>query len=309
MIFTTLFTNLLPLYAIIAIGFVAGRLFHLDRKALADLSLYVLMPVTVFGFIAQIDLKPEYALLPLISFGLQSIMGLSAFVLAKKIWSDSTPNLLAMCASMPNSGYFGLPLVVLLFDTHWAGVYTFFLLGGILYEATFGYYIAARGHFDARQSLQKLIRFPVLYALAAALALNLSGLAFNDQAVTYWGYFKGAYIVVGMMIIGTALAKMDRLEFGGGRFFGIVLAWKFALWPLTALTLVGFDRLVTGWLDQNLHSLILIFSILPPAANIAAFAAQLNLTPEKAATTVLFGTLFALLYIPAVFWIFGIEVG
>jgi len=52
--------------------------------------------------------------------------------------------------------------------------------------------------------------------------------------------------------------------------------------------------------------LMLILSIVPPAANIAAFAAQLNVQPEKAATTVLLCTIFALFYIPFIVMISGI---
>ena len=52
--------------------------------------------------------------------------------------------------------------------------------------------------------------------------------------------------------------------------------------------------------------MLLIMSIVPPAANIAAFAATLDLNPEKAATTVLLGTIFALFYIPAVLVLSGL---
>ncbi len=305
MIFTTLFTNLIPLYVIIGIGFAAGRLFDLDRKSLADLSIFVLMPVTLFGFIGQIEVKWEYVLLPFVTYAMHLVLAITALFVGRKIWEDETPNLLSICAGMVNTGYFGLPVVALLFDTQWAGVYTFLLLGAVFFEASYGYFFAARGHFTAKESLKKLAKLPALYAIAAAIIFNLSGLSFNAQTITYWEHFKGAYIIIGMMIIGVALSRVKKLEFGGGRFFAIVQVWQWILWPLVALAIVSFDKSFTGWFDDQVHKLIIVYSILPPAANIAAFAAQLNLTPEKAATTVLVGTVIGLFYIPAALWFLG----
>jgi hypothetical protein len=306
LIFHELLTNLLPLYVIIAIGFAAGRLFDIDRRAIADLILFVLMPVTIFGFVVQTELRPEYALLPFIFFGLLLFMSASALFAGRRMWRDNTPNLFALCSAMPNAGYFGLPLVALLFDVRWVGVYSLMLLGGVFFEATFGYYIAARGNFDVRQSLGKLVRFPVIYAVIVAIIANLAGYEPQEQALKYWEYFRGGYIVTGMMIVGLALAKTEKLDFGGGRFFALVFTWKFLFWPLVALMLVLFDRIVSGIMQEEVHRLLLLLSILPSAANITAFAAQLDLSPDKAATAVVGGTLFALAYIPAVFCIFGI---
>ena len=53
-------------------------------------------------------------------------------------------------------------------------------------------------------------------------------------------------------------------------------------------------------------NIVILITIVPPAANSVAFAAQLNIRPEKAATTVLLGTVLALFYIPAVIWLVGI---
>lgn len=47
-------------------------------------------------------------------------------------------------------------------------------------------------------------------------------------------------------------------------------------------------------------------NIVPSAANVVAFSAQLNDQPEKAATPVLAGTIFTLFYIPVVVWSIGI---
>jgi len=306
-IFLTLFTNLVPLYILIALGFIAGRYLNVDRNSIANLVIYLCLPVVAFGFVATLEFHPIYALLPLLILSISTIVGVGVYILGQKIFGDNRANLLSMCASMPNSGYFGLPLVLLLFkdQPQWVGVYMFMMLGVTIYEATIGYYIAARGAFSVRDSIKKLIKFPALYAIALALIVNASGYDLPDLFTTYWGYFKGAYVVMGMMIIGVALASVEKFVFGP-RFLSLVILGKFALWPVLALGVVMLDKAYFGLFTPEIHKLITILSIVPPAANIAAFAAQLNVQPEKAATTVLICTILALFYIPVVVLITGI---
>ena len=208
-IFLTLFTNLIPLYVLIALGFVAGRYLNVDRHSIANLVIYLCLPVVAFGFVSQLEFQFSYIFLPILILFVCSAVGLSVYALGQKAFGDNRANLLSMCASMPNSGYFGLPLVLLLFDAQWVGVYMFMMLGVTIYEATIGYYIAARGSYSVRDSLIKLAKFPALYAIALALIVNVTETEMSDLFITYWGYFKGAYVIMGMMIFGAALAKVD----------------------------------------------------------------------------------------------------
>lgn len=305
-IFFTLFTNLLPLYVLIALGYFAARVLKVDRQNLGTLAIYMFMPVVVFGFVARLDFKFEMLALPVVMFSISVITGLGALYIGRKVYQDSQANLLALCASMGNTGYFGLPLVFLFFTPEQTAIYIFMMLGGSVYEATFGYYIAARGAFDARTSLKKIIRFPSIYAITLGLIVNQSGLVLPETFWTYWGHFKGAYVVVGMMIVGAALAGVKKLVFGP-RFLAQVIFWKFMVWPALAYGFVSLDNLYTHWFTPDIHNLLLVMSIVPPAANIAAFAAQMNLEPEKAATTILINTILALFYIPFMIWLFGIQ--
>ena len=304
-VFITLFTNLIPLYILIALGFVAGRYLNIDRESVANLVIDMCLPIVVFGFVSTLEFQFSYIFLPLIILGISSAVGLSVYAFGQKIFGDNRANLLSMCASMPNSGYFGLPLVLLLFEPQWVGVYMFMMLGVTIYEATIGYYIAARGSYSVRDSLIKLAKFPALYAVAFALIVNLSGTQMPDMFETYWTHFKGAYVVMGMMIIGVALASVEKLVFGP-RFLSLVCTGKFVLWPILMGLITLIDTHYLGLFNSEIHKLMLVVSIVPPAANIAAFAAQLDVQPEKAATTVLICTILALIYIPLIVMITGL---
>lgn len=304
-VFFTLLTNLVPLYALIALGWVARVYCNVDRQSLSALAIFIIQPIVSFGFVAQLEFHVSYILIPVLVYLLFSGLLLVTYKFAQGVYPDKRANLVAMCAASGNTGYFGLPLAILLLDAQWVGVYIFANLGALVCEATTAYYVANRGQFDARESLKRVLRFPTIYAIAAGLLVNFTQIDLPTLVYDYWAYFKGCYIVIGMMIIGVALGRIDQLKVGW-RFLTIAFSVKFIAWPVIAFALIMLDRMVLHWYSEPIHIMLFIIAIVPPAANTSAFAAQLNLNPEKAATTILFGTIFALFYIPAVLLISGL---
>ena len=296
-IFLSLLASIFPLYLIIALGWLAGRYYEVEKESLAGLAIYIIVPIVAFYYVAELKFQIAYVALPLIVYAAFSILTVLFYKIGQKTYADKRANLLAMCAAASNTGYLGLPIVILLFPEEWVGVYVFALSGGLLYEATVMYYIANRGHFTPKDSLIRVLKFPVLYAIAAGLVLNLTHISLPESLNPFWGYFKGAYVVIGMMIIGVSLSRVQKLVISP-RFLSLVFIAQFVVWPLVALALIQLDRTVFQLFTTEIYQMFIIMAIMPPAANITAFAAKLDLNPEKAATTVLFGTLFALFYIP-----------
>jgi hypothetical protein len=304
--FISLFINLLPLYAIIAAGYFAGRVFKVDSRTMASLSIYFFLPIVIFGFVSNMAFKPSYIILPAFLYIASTITALSFYALGKRIYKkDSRANLMALCSAMGNAGYFGLPLVLLFFDADKVAIYVFMLLGVSLFEATIGYYIAARGNFSVRNSLIKLLKFPSIYAIATALIVNAMDIELPEMFWTYWTHVKGCYVIIGMMIIGVVLGSMKTLVFDL-KLTVLVFIGKFLTIPLLGGLFIWLDSVVLHMFTIDIYHLIVLITIVPSAANVVAFSAQLNVQPEKAATTVLSGTIFALIYIPAVVWLIGL---
>jgi len=285
-------------------GFFAGRFLNFDRQTLANFAIYICGPVVIFGFVSEMDFKAEYVLLPVVSYLLSVLIAVTFLKIGHLVYKDNRANLLALCASMGNTGYFGLPVAMLLFDAHWLGVYMFMMIGFTTYEATVGYYIAARGQFTVRDSLIKLSKLPSIYATAAGIAFNLLDLPLPDLFHTYWVHFKGAYVITGMMIIGVALSKVEKFQIAP-KFLLLAFAGKFVAWPVLTLLFILLDQTVLHLFESQVYKALCLLAIVPFAANIAAFAAQMDLRPEKAATTILLGTVFALFYIPAMLALLG----
>ena len=166
-VFVTLFTAIFPLYILIAIGYLAARFFNIDRLSLANLAVYVCIPIVMFGFIAQMDFKPSYFALPIVNYAIGIIVGMTFLNLGRKVYGDGRANILSLTSAQHNAGAFGLPVLLFVFDTQIVAIYMMTILGSVLYESTFGYYTAARGAFNVKDSFKKLATFPALYAMFA----------------------------------------------------------------------------------------------------------------------------------------------
>ena len=109
--------------------------------------------------------------------------------------------------------------------------------------------------------------------------------------------FRGAYAVLGMMLIGLALA--DKKFIRDYRFICMTVVARFLVWPLIMFIVILLDKhLFLLYNSQLLHQVMMLMSVVPIAANTVAYATELNVQPQKVALAVLFSTFFALVYIP-----------
>ncbi|KAA1175937.1 AEC family transporter [Marinobacter salinexigens] len=292
-----LFLKLIPLYVTVALGWVAGRYLEASGRHIAGIMLYIVTPSVVFSGVMAAPLTAEVVLLPLLVYAICTVMGLVHLKLAKKVITDGSANIIPLSVGTGNTGYFGIPVALLLFGQEGLAIYIVCMLGTTLFENSLGFYLAARGRYELRDAVKRVVRLPVVYAFLAAVALNLSGFRIPDIFVPLFDNLRGAYSVFGMMIIGMGITSFRGLA-GNYRFTGMAFFGKFVSWPLVALLLWWLDANVFGIYSSAVHQAIFLISITPIAANTVVIATLLDIAPRQAAGTALLSTLFALLYIP-----------
>ncbi len=298
----TLITNIIPLYILIGLGYIGGRWLDINVQSVARIAIFIAAPIVTFGAMAKLKFDPSYALLPFVILGASVSITLITYNFARMRWRNNTANLIGLGSVAGNTGYFGLPLAMALYGTEWAGVYLLMNVATQISEVTLGYFLAARGHHSVRESLIKVLRLPAVHALYCGLLINFSGITLPDIFYRYWTYATGTWVFTGMMVIGVALGKIPKLEFDF-RLMRWLFAAKFILWPLAGIAFILIDRHLLGLLPETAHGLIMIFTSVPLMANLVAYAAQMNLHTERAASTVLVSTFFAIAYMPALlFW-------
>jgi predicted permease len=293
----SLLTQLLPLYITIALGWVAGRYLQASGGHIAGIMLYIITPSVIFAGVMQAPLSPSVILLPVMVFGFCTLIALSHLYVARRWVKDSTASLIPLSVGTGNSGYFGIPVALLLFGTEGLSIYILCMLGTTLFETSVGFYLAARGRFGIRDCMIKVARLPSLYAFLLGVILNMNNISIANALQPLFDNLRGAYSILGMMIIGMSILSFRGLV-GSARFTLLAFAGKFISWPLLALSFTWLDAHWLGIYDLAVHQALFLLSITPVAANTVVIASILKTHPQQAAGTTLLSTLFALAFIP-----------
>lgn len=302
-IFLTLLFKLIPLYIIIFLGFIAGKRLKIQKEVIAPLLIYIIAPVVVFNGVVTTQITLEKLALPFLFLALATLMSLSFLFISRFLWQDTTRNILAFTAGTGNTGYFGLPVALALFDQNIFGLAVLSLLGFLLYENTIGFFVVAKGHHTVKESLLKILKLPTFYAFFIGVIVNLMSIHLGQNFFDAVNHFKGAYTVLGMMLIGLGLSSIKEFRFDF-KFIGLAFFAKFIVWPLLIMLVIYIDSTWFKFFNADIYKIMTLVSIVPLAANTVAYATELRAQPEKASLAVLLSTVFALFYIPFVATLF-----
>jgi len=296
-VFAAILLKLAPLYLNILLGYIAGRLLKTPIDTISRLMFFIINPLIMFNGVLHTRIDASVLSLPFVVFILSCALCLGIYQLVKHMWTDASKNLVAFSAGTGNTGYFGLPLALLLFDTQGEGVYMMALLGVTIYENTLGFYILAKGTHGPTECLKKLFLMPSLYAALLALSITYFHIPMPEVFTEFMCHIKGTYTVLGMMTVGLGLAALHHLELDL-KFLGVTFLSKFILWPAIVLGLIFIDAHWLHIYSTDIHNALILLSIVPMAVNTVIIAAVVKAHPEKAATAVLLSTFIALLYVP-----------
>lgn len=298
-IFTELCFKILPLYFLIFFGFIAGKFINVDRKSVAGLLFYIIIPFVFFDFALKTQIQLQHLLLPIIFFTVSTLLSFSYLFISKKIWhNDARANVIAFSAGTGNTGYFGLPVALMLFDDQTIGIYMLMNIGLSFYDYSVGAFVMARGKYSSRDALVQVSRLPMLYAFFAGILLNQLGYKMPDEFSTFALDMKGAYVVLGMMIVGLGLSTVRGFDINL-KFISILLSARFIASPLIVLILIYIDQYYLNLFALQTHLAMLLLAFVPPAANTVVFATIHGCHPEETATAILTGTLLGMFYLPA----------
>ncbi len=298
-IFLTLIGKLIPLYSLIALGVFAVRVLKTEKESIGKLLIYTITPVVVFYGTMKADLTLASLSLPLLFYVVCCSIGFIFWKATKRVWGENnnTHNILGFGAGNTNSGYFCLPVALMLFGNEALSPAILASLGFILYENTLGFYMVARSQHSVRDSFKKLARLPALYAFFAGVILNFAGLELPTTVISFFETFKGAYSLLGMMIIGMGLAHVT-MQSVDTKFISLAFTAKFLVWPAVILSLIFIDKTYLHLYSDLIHKIMVLMSVAPLAANTVTFATLFNVQPAKTAMVVFLSTMAALITIP-----------
>lgn len=209
-----LFTAVLPVIAIGAVGFALGRVKQVEVGPLNVVTVYVLIPALIFyslattsfsgGTIARIlgGTVVLFAGLTAISEGVGRLLGQDpafrgGFVLA---------------STYPNSGNLGIPLTAFAFGAVGRNAAVLFLVGQAVISYTFGAYIASRsGGASGLRGVKEVMGVPLVYAVVAAGLLRWVDLVppTGSAAMEVIQLTGNASIPVMLLMLGIELSEVN----------------------------------------------------------------------------------------------------
>ena len=299
--FSILSNNIIPIFTVIALGFLLNRAFKLDIFTLTKFNLYVFVPVFVFVnlYTTPIDLD----LIKAFIFGialLVSNMLISDWVARIRGYDLRTTSAFKNAVMFYNSGNIGVPLITLVFSSApyivdgQAPYLNLALTTQIMILVvqnvttnTIGVFNAGRAYADWKQSLRTILHMPTVYAIPSALILK--SLPFDLTTAPFWPGFvfiRQGLISIALLTLGVQLSRTS-FDFRD-KDISLAVAMRLIGGPVLAFILIklfGF----TGVVAQSL----MISSSVPTAVNTALIAVEFDNRPDFASQAVMLATIFS----------------
>lgn len=282
-----------PLIIMVLVGFIAQHLYQVQSKSLASLAIYILAPaVMLLGILDErLDLSILY--MPIIVLLMGVLIASVSYQVAGFIWHDERRQMVGFASGTANSSYFGIPVCGAILGLEAIPIAVMFALGQTLFEVTMGYYLAARGGSTVKQSLIKLIKLPMLYALMVALLIRFQNWQMPVVASDTIELLASAFTPIGMMLVGVSLSESKILIRPDVKFISVVLLIKFLVWFAVVAGFVWLDIHYFHWFNTMAHQVMLIQAVTPVGVSTVAYAAEFKLFPEKMSMTVMVSLLLA----------------
>ncbi len=248
--------NILPVFAMLALGYVMGRLGTAkqeEARALNRIAFLVLQPPLIFMLLTGLDLSSVrldaigiYAAVEVVAFTV-------AFALARLAFKCETAEafLLAMCVVFVNSLLYIWPISTLIYGED--GARPISAIVALDASASFAFFIigiqfiVGRGSF--RSTLPAIVKNPVLITIVLSLVLNIAQVPIPEPIQTAARFAGAGAAPLTLFALGVVLSTAPLRP--TAPVIGIS-AMKLVVFPL--LVWAGFSALSPGnpWQDQFL---------------------------------------------------------
>ncbi len=292
-----IFLKTLPFFAIIGLGYWAGRTRFFSQEATAYLTKFVFyfaLSAMLFSFSANLSLHEvlNWTLVWAYLFGTAAVYIIATIVALIRKLDIPTAAMEAQCAVIGNVGFLGVPMLVLLLGEDAIGPVMLVLAVDLIVFSSL-IVILITGARDGRMSLGilrtvglGLLRNPMIMAISAGLiwsALEIPIPAPMNEFLTILG---AAATPGALFAIGASLASKtaERVQ---------IALWlsscKLVLHPI----FVAIGALLLFPIDTYSAGVIIAAAALPVAGNVFILAQHYGVAPHRASAAILFSTLFS----------------
>lgn len=299
-----IFLRTLPFFAIIGLGFWAGRSRFFPPEATAYLTKFVFffaLSAMLFRFAATLPFAEIFDGRLVLGYllGTAGVYVLATLVAYLRGMNVPTAAVEAQCAAIGNVGFLGLPMLAMLFSEAAIGPVMLVLSVDLVVFSSL-IVILINGGRDGRVSARTLrligiglLKNPMILSISGGLVWSALRLPVPAPLNDFLTILGGAATPGALFAIGASLAgkTAERIEIAGWLSF-----CKLVLHPL-------FVALILIWLIpvSPFPAMVAISAAaLPVAGNVYMLAAHYGVAPQRASAAILLSTISSIITVPLV---------
>ena len=299
-----IFLKTLPFFALIALGYGAGRVRFFTEEATATLTKFVFyfaLSAMLFRFSANLSIADIFdgRLAAAYLWGTAAAYAIALMVAFWRGLSVEVAAIEAQCAAIGNTGFLGVPMLALLLGQEAVGPIILVLAIDLLVFSSL-LVILVTGSRDGRMSAGVLktvglglLKNPMIVAIVLGLTVSALALPIPAVANEFLSLLGNAATPGALFAIGASLASKsaERMQ---------VAAWlsfcKLILHPL----FVALGAFVFFPVSAFQASVVVSAAALPVAGNVFILAQHYGIAPARVSASILISTAASILTVSAV---------
>lgn len=211
----SIFTDdILPILLVASVGFLLARYLRVDVKALSRVTLYALMPCLAFNILVTSKISAaELGRMALLAVCTVLGIGLITWLVTLPLRLDrATASACLIVVMFANGGNYGLPLTLFAFGQEALAYATVYFVTSVAMTYTIGIFLASSGQRSLSDALTSVFKMPVVYAVAIALVVILTGTTLPLPVMRPIQLLSNAAIPAMLLILGMQLERAVKPE-------------------------------------------------------------------------------------------------
>jgi predicted permease len=280
--------DIVPVFAIAAVGFLLARHFDASVKTVSKLSFNALSPCLVFDQLVKSNITgSDFGRMALFCVLLTAAMGVAACLAAVALRLDrQTLSSFLLVVMFSNSGNYALPVVLFAFGRDALGFASVYFVTSAILVYTVGVFVAASGRRSVRRALMGVARVPAIYAVAAAAVIMLTRTPVPLAVMRPVEMLSDAALPIMLLVMGMQLERAMMPKHPAAVATAVVLSLVVS--PLAGLGL----SMLLGLYGPARQAAIMLASM-PAAVVTTVLALEFELDPNFATSVVLVSTMLS----------------
>lgn len=292
------FNVVLPVFLVIFLGGLLGRLKSIDRSSISGLCLHILTPCLIFHSLTTQTLTGSVAagVIGFAVFHFATMILLVLLVIFITRIKHEYRRSLLLSSILLNAGNYGLPVVLFAFGNMGLSIGVLFFIAINILTSTVGVYVAAGNNSTTLGALKATLKIPWFYVIVAAIVIRLTGVEVPGWLARAVELTGNAAIPVALMLLGIQLSRTPLR----GYLSVALLASFFRLLIAPAL---GFAIASLLALPPDVAPALIVQCSMPTAVFAVILAIEFNVRPEIVSSAILISTALSIPSLTALIWL------